>query len=164
MNANKGAGWDGIRPTDLKRHADILANIVTNIVNQSISKNKMPDDLKHAIVKPIYKGGKKTDIENYRPITILPAIEKVIEEVICTRLMNFSSKYKIINPNHYNYQKGKNINKLLAHFTDTVYDGKSKRMFTLVLFVDFSKAFDTLDHSKIIKLQHENGNWGDSLD
>ena len=92
--------------------------------------------------------GRKSDYNNYRPIAILPVVEKVLEVVIVIRLTSFLKKYKIINKNQFGFQKDFNINKLLGNFSNLINSCMSKHLHCLVSFVDFSKAFDTLTHYK----------------
>ena len=163
-NINKGPGIDRIRAIDLKTHADVFTQPIMNIVNKSFDECSLPSLMKTAIVKPIYKNGLKTDVNNYRPISILPIIEKIIEEIACKRLWGYLSKNNIMSKNQYGFQKGKNINKLLAYFTDHLNQNLSKGLHSLVLFVDFSKAFDTLSHDKLLSVLSSYGVRGKCYD
>ena len=118
LNEKKGAGVDDIRPKDIKCNAIRLTPIITTFINSSINSSSIPEMLKTSIIRPIYKNGTKNDVNNYRPIAILPIIEKVLEEIIVRRLNEYIKKYKIINPSQYGFQKGKNINKLLGNFSN----------------------------------------------
>mgnify|MGYP003558029502 FL=1 len=84
-------------------------------------------------------------------------MEKVLEEIIVKRLNSFLVKYNIINNSQYGFQRGKNINQLLGRFADTINTALSKAEHCLVLFIDFSKAFDTLSHSKLLLILERNG-------
>ena len=89
---------------------------------------------------------------NYRPIAILPAVEKVLEEVIVRQLTSSLRKYKIVIKNQFGFQKRLNRNKLLGNFSNLTNSCLNKRLNCLVLFVDFSKAFGTLTHSKLLQM------------
>ena len=157
INIKKGAGYDNIRPIDVRNNCNLLAPVITALINASLSEGKMPDILKTSVVRPIFKNGKKNDINNYRPISILPIMEKIIEEVVVRRLNSFLNRYNVINEKQFGFQKGKSINKLLGGFTNHINKGLSKNMSSLVLFVDFSKAFDTISHSKLLLVLERNG-------
>lgn len=157
LNVRKSAGVDGIRGIDLKNNAYYLTPAITKLVNGSLNEHVIPNLLKTSLVRPIYKGGVKTDFNNYRPIAILPVIEKVIEEIVARRLNDFMVKYKIIHENQYGFQKGKNINQLVGHFSNNLNLNLSNDMHSLVLFIDFSKAFDTLPHDKLLDTLEKNG-------
>lgn len=163
INVKKGPGIDNIRPKDIKNNAECLTPIITTFVNSSINNITIPKILKTSVIRPIYKNGTKNDYNNYRPIAILPIIEKVLEHVIVTRLNEFLEKYKIINPNQYGFQKGKNINKLLGNFANHINKQLSENKHCLALFVDFSKAFDTLSHKNLLEILERYGIRGTCL-
>jgi len=164
LDISKGPGIDKIRPIDLKKHAYIFSDLIKQLINKSIQEAKMPDKMKIAVIRPIYKAGDKSDMTNYRPISILPAIEKIMEEVVKIRIMDFLQKYKILNDKQYGFQTGKSINKLLGDFADELYKAKSNKNHTTILFIDFKKAFDTLDHRKILNKLYNSGIRGMCLD
>lgn len=164
LNARKSAGADGIRSIDLKNNARYLTPVLTALINSSISESIVPNILKSSIIRPIYKSGKKTDHNNYRPIAILSVVEKVLEEVIVRRLTGFLNKFNIIHDNQFGFQKGKNINQLLGLFSNHVNQSLGNKMHCLALFVDFSKAFDTLSHSKLIEILERNGIRGQCIE
>lgn len=157
LNTNKGPGADNVRAVDLKQNAVSLAPVIRAIINQSLDQCYVPKALKRALIRPIFKGGVKTKLENYRPIAILPVVEKCLEEIVVRRLNSFITKYKILQPNQYGFQKGKNTGKLLGEFTNVVNVGLNKNHHVLVMFVDFSKAFDTIDHIKLIEALNKIG-------
>lgn len=164
LNARKSAGVDGIRACDIKNNAKRLAPVITTLINTSLSEALIPKLLKTSLIRPIYKSGDKTDHNNYRPIAILSVVEKVLEEVIVRRLNAFLLKYKIINNNQYAFQKGKNINQLLGLFANNINQSLAINKSCLALFIDFSKAFDTLSHAKIIETLERNGIRGQCIE
>lgn len=138
--------------------------IITSLINKSLEEAIIPNILKTSIIRPIYKSGKKSDYNNYRPIAILPAVEKVLEEIVARRLNEFLLKYKIISKNQYGFQKGKNINQLLGIFSNEVNKSLDKNEHCLGLFIDFSKAFDTLSHNKMIEVLEHTGIRGNCIE
>lgn len=164
LNVRKTPGADGIRAIDLKKNASCLTKIITKLVNSSLIEATIPELLKTSIIRPIYKNGTKTDFNNYRPISILPILEKVLEEIVVMRLNDFLTKYKIINKNQYGFQKGKNINQLLGLFSNHINQNVNNRQQCLALFIDFSKAFDTLSHEKLIETLERTGIRGECLE
>ena len=164
INVNKGPGIDNIRPADLKNNCNVLTPVITKIINASMSEASVPHVWKTSVIRPIFKNGKKNDYGNYRPISILPIVEKVMEEIVTTRLNNFITKYKLINKMQFGFQKGKGINQLLGLFTNHVNRSMSLSMNSLVLFVDFTKAFDTICHSKLLNILENCGIRGNCLE
>lgn len=163
INVNKGPGIDEIRPKDIKNNAKHLTTIIIKLVNSSINSATIPKIFKTSIIRPVYKSGVKNDIDNYRPIAILPIFEKILEEILVRRLNDFLQKFKILNPCQYGFQKGKNINKLLGNFANHINKLLSENNHCLALFVDFSKAFDTLSHSKLLEILERYGIRGNCL-
>lgn len=157
LNPRKSPGIDNIRSIDLKNNANVLTPIITKLVNDSIHNAIIPDLMKQSLIKPIHKSGNKSDYNNYRPIAILPVIEKVLEEIVARRLNSFLKKYKVINKEQYGFQKGKNINQLLGLFANNINTSLSQNKNCLALFIDFSKAFDTLPHEKLLNVLEKVG-------
>lgn len=152
LNARKSAGVDEIRSIDLKNNAQSLAPVITTIINSSLHESLIPQLLKTSIIRPIYKCGTKSEYNNYRPISILSAVEKVLEEIVARRLNDFLFKYGILHKQQFGFQKGKNINQLLGLFSNHINEQLDKNHHCLGLFIDFSKAFDTLPHNKLVEV------------
>lgn len=113
-------------------------------------KSKIPNALKTTTIRPIDKAGVKSGMNNFRPVVVLPVIEKVLEEVIVNRLRKFVEKFKILKTNMASRKKNSINNKLLKNFATTLKEKLSKNLHHLALFIYFSKAYDTLSHSKLI--------------
>ena len=109
-NVSKPAGLDSLSGRFLKDGAEVLAKPITDLCNLSITSGKIPDSRKIAKLKPIYKKGSLTEASNYRPISLLPLISKVIEKVIHDQTSTFLNSKNLL----YNYQSGFHKN----HSTD----------------------------------------------
>ena len=134
----------------LKDGADILPKSVSALCNLSISQGVFPSACKVVKLKPIFKKGKKTDPSNYRPISLLPVISKIIEKVVHDQTNAFLSDENIL----YNYQSGfranHSTNLCLSFLTDKVLKGFDKGLLTGMILVDLQKAFDTTDHEILL--------------
>ena len=106
---------DNIRPADIKNNCIVLTLVIIKIINASISEASVPHVWKTSVIRPIFKNGKKNDYSNYRPIYILPIVEKVMEEIVTARLNNFITKYKLINKMQFVFQKGKEFKQLFIY-------------------------------------------------
>ena len=102
LNPNKSAGLDFIGPRVLKLCGDAIVNSITFIINRSIDHGVFPDDLKKANVTPNLKSGDKSNLNNYRPISILPTISKIFGLHIAKQLHDFSKETNVIH----NFQFG----------------------------------------------------------
>ena len=118
-----------------------------HIFNLSINKGIFPDKMKIAIIKPIHKKKSKNNFENYRPISLLPQISKILEKLIYNRLEHFINKHKLISNNQYGYQRNKNTIDAITEFYTNILNNKENNKKTNTIFLDLSKAFDMLDHN-----------------
>lgn len=164
INTRKGPGLDLIRPKEIKNHRDLLYPVIYKLIKLIMQQKKIPIAMKTAMVRPIFKSGIKMDTNNYRPISIMSSIEKVFEEILCSRLNDFIKKFNIIDSRQYGFQKGKSMNLLLGNFASFLNTNLSKNLHTFVLFLDFTKAFDTIPHKKLLDQMERIGIRGECLE
>ena len=150
LNPKKGPGLDAIRTKDILQISKNISPVLTKFINLIIESGEIPDALKHSIVRPIYKAGDHKEFNNYRPIAILPVIEKIFERFIANQLISYLNEFNIIDKRQYGFQKKKSTGMLLADFSDKVYGALNKNLYAVVIFIDFSKAFDTLLHDRLL--------------
>lgn len=91
------SGIDEIPTSIVKVSIPTIAKVLCHLINNSFKYGIFPDQLKTALIKPLYKKGDPNSIENYRPISLLPSFSKIFELCICRRLMDFLNKCKILN-------------------------------------------------------------------
>ena len=117
----------------------------------SIKLSTFPEECKIAKLKPIFKKGARKDAKNYRPISLLPLLSKIIKKPIHFQIEDFLNKKKLI----YMYQSGFRANHstdlCLAQLIDFVATGMDKQMHTSMILVDLQKAFDTLGHGVLLE-------------
>ena len=99
---------------------------------------------------PLYKSGCKFDINNYRLISILPAISKIFEKAIAYRLVNFLENNNLLSNCQFGFRKNSSTQSALLHFVSKVYSELDKKSHVASVFLDISKAFDSLNHDILL--------------
>ena len=118
--------------------------------NKAFPAGLIPNHLKQAIITPTLKSGDKSCIHNYRPILVLLFMGKLVEKCLLTRLISFLDKMSIISPHQYGFTKGRSTQDALITFTNHVYEALDNKQSSIGVFVDYSKAFDTVDHAILL--------------
>ena len=140
-------GTDKISNKLLKQVGEELIHPMRIIVNQSIATKTFPENWKTAKVKPLHKKGNKADKENYRPISLLPSLSKILEKIMVHQITKYYEANKLFPENQYGYRRGLStmdaVNKLKEKILNL---NKKKKTYSLV-YLDYSKAFDTINHS-----------------
>ena len=152
---SKKCNINDFSPIILKKNAHLIACPLTKLFNQSIQQGKFPHILKCANVIPLYKKGAKTDINNYRPISLLNVFSKVFEKVMKKFLVGFLDTNNILAKAQFGFQRNKSTEDVLIQFSKNIYEQLNKSNTVLSIFIDFSKAFDTVPHKILLdKMEH----------
>ena len=168
LKTNKSTGLDGISARLLKDAAAIIAPTLTDIFNQSLKSSVFPKIWKKGKVTPIYKSGDRSNMSNYRPITVLPILSKILERLVHTQIYSYLSENKILSQSQFGFRPKLSTSTALAFFTDSILDNADNGLITASVFLDLSKAFDTVDHNillrklKLIGLDSKSLNWFES--
>ena len=146
----KVGGVDGINAKTIKTIAPYIVTSLQHIFNLSIEHAIWPDSLKSAEVVPIHKAGAKSDISNYRPISLISNIAKVFETIMYNRLYSFLKDCNILSDSQYGFVKGKGTADALNKITDLIYSHLDQSKPLIISFLDLAKAFDTVNHTILI--------------
>ena len=144
---NKSTGPDNIPPFVLKIAKSIVAGPLTNIVTSSFSKSCFPLRWKKSWIKPLFKGGDKDLLTNYQPLSLLPTSSKLIERVVRSQLSSYRDGNNLPNPLHSGFRKRHSTATILLRATNDWYWALDNGLYVDVLFLDVTKAFNTVDHN-----------------
>lgn len=148
---NKKCSTEDFAPFIIKENAHLLSQPITFLFNQSVTSGKFPKSLKLARIIPLHKKGPKTDINNYRPISLLNIFSKIFEKLMKAHLISFMKENDILSKTQYGFQQGRSTIDALIKFSSEIYSQLDKSKFLLSIFVDFSKAFDTVPHDLLLR-------------
>ena len=158
LKSKNSSGKDEISNNLLKSIKDEIGKPLTIIINQSLRTGIFPDALKIAKVKPLYKKGDNFCLNNYRPISLLPTISKIFERVMFTQLYSYLNANSLLSEQQYGFRSQHSTElacvKLVDYIT-TEMDNIKKIKSPTAIFLDLSKAFDTLNFNILLnKLQY----------
>ena len=151
LKSKKSCGHDGLSGWLIKKLSHSISQPISIAINKSMESGQVPSSLKLAKVKPIFKAKDASQYENYRPISLLPCISKILEKVVYKRLYNFLNQENILYSSQYGFRQGHSTIQAVSEFMSSILQGLEDKEFTLGLFLDLSKAFDTIDHRILIK-------------
>ena len=151
LKSTKSPGHDNLPPRLLKDGANAIAKPLTHIINLSFKTSLVPNKLKIARVIPLYKSGNKALPGNYRPISVLPALSKILERVAYEQIADHLEKYNMLTSCQFGFRKRYNTELAVTLFTDNIRREMDHGKLTGAVFIDLQKAFDTVEHSIILK-------------
>ena len=150
LKTSKSTGHDNIQVKLLKDASDVVAPFLVKIFNSSLRHGIFPNELKTARITPIHKSGDKKKCGNYRPISILSIVAKLFDKLVFTQLNSFLIENNVLSSSQSGFRKGYSTASALLANTDSWLLSMDAGMINGVLFLDLSKAFDTVDHEILL--------------
>ena len=151
LNNKKSSGFDDLSAKFLKLCSPYISAPLANIFNTSIYNGIYPELLKTARVTPIYKKGVKSDPGNYRPISVLSQVNKLFEKILHKRLYKYLTKFKILYEYQFGFREGHSTTQALTEITDRLKNAMDGKQLSCGIFIDLTKAFDTVDHNILLR-------------
>ena len=133
------------------------------IFNLSLEKGAFPGELKIASVTPVFKADDVTELGNYRPISVLPCFSKILERIMYKRLVKYVKANEILYRKQFGFQEGHSTEHAIMQLVNQINNSFEKNHYTLGIFIDLSKAFDSVDHSILTKKLNKYGMKGNNL-
>ena len=163
LKTNKSPGHDGISFNVIRSCFGPLSKPLLSIFNSSLQTEVFPEEIKIARGTLIYKTGEENDFGNYRPISVLPCLSKILERIMNERLYNHLSENQMLCTKQFGFQRGRSTEHAIMQLIDQINSRFEKNHFTLGVFIDLSKAFDTVDHDILITKLKNYGANGDNF-
>ena len=151
ISTNKATGLDNLPARFVKDSAQIITSPITHIVNLSITLGIVPDELKMARVVPLYKKNSALDVSNYRPVSILSIISKVVEKAVYEQLEQYLNSKNLLYNLQSGFRRGYSTESCLIYLTDYIKSQLDQSNYTGLVMLDLQKAFDTVDHTVLLQ-------------
>ena len=150
LNPSKASGPDEIPARLLKELAKELAPVVTSLFKQSISTGDVPEEWTSAWITPVFKKGSRSDPANYRPVSLTCILCKLMEHVLCTHIRGHLDRHGILAPENHGFRSNHSCETQLLLTSHDLLQQRDAGHQIDVTILDFSKAFDTVPHKRLL--------------
>ena len=150
LKTNKAIGLDNISARLLKCGARVICPSITKLLNLSIRTGNFPEIWKCSKVAALFKAGDRTNASNYRPISILPTMSKILEKVVHSQFYDFLNSNNLISSKQFGFRPKLSTTSALTSFADEVLLHMESGELCGAVFLDLTKAFDTVDHNILL--------------
>ena len=165
LNNKKAIQENDVETKFLKISNANISPFISNIFNSSIKQEKFPDALKKAETIPIFKKADVNLFTNYRPISILPQFSKIWEKLIFNRIYVYLEKLNLLSVTQFGFRQNYSTTPAISYIYDKLIKNADSGLYSCCIFLDLTKAFDTVDHSKLLnKMETQFSFRGLSLD
>ena len=151
LSRQKFTGIDNLPPGLLKDCGSIISKPLCDIINLSIRSGKFPSSWKVAKVTPIFKSGSRSLHENYRPISVLPMVSKLLEKTAQQAWKGYFEHENLLSKNQYGFRKKHPTKTASIYFCDSIRKQMNNGKPTSAIYVDLSKAFEAIGHSVLLQ-------------
>ena len=154
VNGTSARGEDGICIRMVRMSFDAIGTVLLHLVNSSISLSEVPQSWKHSLVHPIHKTGDPSNPSNFRPISIVPVVSKIVERAVHQQLYSYLTQNHLLSSTQHGFRPRHSTETALVSISDHILSANDRGELSLLCLLDLSKCFDVIDHDKLLtKLQ-----------
>ena len=150
IKRNKSTGIDNLPPCLLKDAARTISAPLTHLINLSLQTGLFPKDWKLAKIVPIHKSGFHSSFDNYRPISVLPVLSKIIEKAVHRQVIEFIEQNKLLSAFQFGFRPKLSTELAATLLSDDIRKNVDEGKLVGAAFIDLRKAFDTISHSNLL--------------
>ena len=150
LKTSESAGYNNIPSSPIMEGAEEIAAPLLYLINSSLTESVFPTSEKCAKITPAYKSGKRSTMDNYRPISVLPDLSKVLRKVVHKQIYEFLETNNLLSPNQFGFRRSRSTQHAVTYFSVCVRKHMDNGEYTGAVFVDLRKAFDTVDHGRLL--------------
>lgn len=164
LKNKRSCGFDDIPVSLLKSIKTQISPVITHLINSSFVAGYFPDKLKISKVVPVFKKDDPSKVLNYRPVSLLPTISKIFEKIVHNQLVAFLINYKLFDNIQHGFRVGRSVVTASVSFIESIIESVDRGEETVGIFMDLSKAFDSVKHKILIEKLKLLGIVNNSLD
>jgi hypothetical protein len=155
LNPKKSPGYDGLSVKVIRNVTNVISEPLSCIFGLAFVGGGVPDNLKTALITPVFEANKNNEYKNYRPISVLTCFSKLLEKLMYKRLIKFIEKTRMLTHHQYGFRQNRSTELAIIELTNKLTKAIDNGEFIIGIFLDLSKAFDTINHRILIqKLEH----------
>ena len=147
----KSYGYDKINNCLLKELCSLIITLLTIVFNKSLEEGVFPDSMKNADTVPLFKSKCSSNCNNYRPISLLITLSKLLEKIVYSRTITFLDKYNLLFSSQYGFRKKHSCSDAIMELISEILKNNENDLYTAYVFLDLSKVFDTLEPGILLK-------------
>ena len=164
LKNGKAPGYDQIGPSLVKEISSVICEPLLHVFNLSLNSGIVPSQLKIAKIIPVYKKGDHSSACNYRPISLLSVFDKLLEQIVYNRLCAYLQVNNILYRYQFGFRRNHSTTAALIEVLDNIYQNLDNHNKVLGIYLDLSKAFDTVDHEILLYKLYNYGVRGRAYD
>lgn len=154
---SNAVGDDGINIEMVKLCGPLILNYLTHIINYCLTENVFPDSWKKAIITPLPKTNNPVNFSDLRPISILPTVSKVLEKIMNYQIRRYLDSHNLLPQTQSGFRQSYSCTTALLNITDDILEATDNGKSTALVLLDYSKAFDTIDHELLFAVLYHLG-------